>query len=48
MATGEETEIDFENDLSQVLHDMNVNEIANAFSSELGADALNTLINFKG
>lgn len=46
MATGEEIEVNFETDLSGVLHDMNVNEIAHALNSEFGQDALSNLMNF--
>lgn len=47
MSTGEEREIDFENELSSFLHDMNVQEITNVFSNEFGADTLSSLLNLK-
>lgn len=48
MATGEEIEIDFENNLSEILHNMNVNEITDSISKEFGVNDLGSLLNFKG
>lgn len=48
MATGEEIEIDFENNLSEILHNMNVNEITDSISKEFGVNDLGSLLNVKG
>lgn len=45
MATGEEIEVNFDTELSSVLHDMNVNEIAHALNGEFGEDILSNLMN---
>lgn len=44
MATGEELQINFEKDLSQVLHNMNIDEITNALSGKIDDDILKGFI----